>query len=111
MKKLMLKEKCISIIQERMNGLKLAMKEAQDAANNETKSSSGDKYETTRAMNQLDKDMYSRQLVENSRELAGVMETDCSQSSLKVAAGTYIQTTSGNFFIIAGLGKISFSGD
>ena len=108
MNKSLLKEKCISIIQERMNGLQSAMKDAQEAANNETKSSSGDKYETTRAMNQLEKDMYARQLLENSKELAAVMETDCSQASFTVVPGSYIQTSSSNFFIIAGLGKISF---
>jgi len=31
-------------------------------------------------MNQLDKDMYARQLAENRKELAAIMETDCSKN-------------------------------
>ena len=110
MNKSLLKEKCIAIIQERMDGLQKAMKEAQDAANEETKSSSGDKYETTRAMNQLDKDMYARQLLENGRELAAIMETDCEQAKFVAEPGSYVQCPSGNFFVLAGLGNITFDG-
>ena len=87
------------------------MKEAQEAANEETKSSSGDKYETTRAMNQLDKDMFARQLLENTRELAAIMETDCEKASFIVGPGSYVQCSSGNYFLIAGLGKISVDGE
>jgi transcription elongation GreA/GreB family factor len=108
--KSLLKEKCVAIIQERMDGLQKAMKESQDAANNETKSSSGDKYETTRAMNQLEKDMYARQLVENTRELSAIMETDCEQVYAVAGPGSYVRCPSGNFFVLAGLGKISFDG-
>jgi transcription elongation GreA/GreB family factor len=106
--KSLLKENCIAIIRERMNGLQNAMKESQEAANEETKSSSGDKYETTRAMNQLDKDMYARQLAENSKELAAIMETDCEKKSLVVEAGSIVKCDHANFFILAGLGKIEF---
>jgi hypothetical protein len=108
--KSLLKEYCIAIIQERMDGLQKAMKESQDAANNETKSSSGDKYETTRALNQLDKDMYARQLVDNSRELAAIMETDCDEVKFVAEPGSYVQCPTGNFFVLAGLGKITFDG-
>jgi transcription elongation GreA/GreB family factor len=94
-----------------MDGLKNAMKEAQDAANEETKSSSGDKYETTRALNQLDKDMFARQLLENTRELAAIIETDCEKASFIIGPGSFVQCNTGNFFLIAGLGKISFDGE
>ncbi len=104
----MLKENCIAIIQERLNGLQKVMKESQEAANEETKSSSGDKYETTRAMNQLDKDMYARQLAENRKELAAIMDTDCEKKSSAVGAGSFVQCDKACFFILAGLGKIEF---
>lgn len=106
--KLLLKEHCIAIIQNRMKGLQLLMKEAQDAANNETKSSSGDKYETMRAMNQLEKDMYSRQLVENTRELSAIMETNCELTSPSIFPGSFVRCDSVNFFLLAGLGKMTF---
>jgi hypothetical protein len=111
MNKSKLKERCIAIIQERMDGLNMAMKSAQDAANQETKSSSGDKYETARAMNQLEKDMYARQLIENKRELSVIMETDCNAISSSISSGSFIKCGTENFFILAGLGKINYEGD
>jgi hypothetical protein len=111
MNKSILKERCIAIIQERMDGLNMAMKSAQDAANQETKSSSGDKYETARAMNQLEKDMYARQLIENKRELSVIMETDCNAISSGISSGSFIKCGTANFFILAGLGKINYEGD
>jgi hypothetical protein len=38
------------------------MESAQQSANSEEKSSAGDKYETSRAMGHLEKDMHARQL-------------------------------------------------
>ena len=94
-----------------MNALQMSMKEAQEAANEETKSSSGDKYETTRAMNQLDKDMYARQLAENRKELAAIMETDCQKSTSTIEAGSFVKCDHANFLILAGLGKIEFENE
>lgn len=111
MNKQQLKDACIAIVRERIKGLELAMAEAQAAANNETKSSSGDKYETARAMNQLEKDMYARQLAENSRELASMSEIDCSHHSLTVIPGSLVDCGKNRFFVLGGLGKIQPDGD
>jgi hypothetical protein len=108
MNKLLLKDRCVATIRERIRGLETAMAEAQAAANNETKSSSGDKYETSRAMNQLDKDMYARQLAENSRELSSILDIDCGHSSPGVIAGSLIDCGGTFFFILGGLGKLQF---
>lgn len=48
-------------IEERITITKLAIANAQEAANSQDKSSAGDKYETGRAMGHLEKDMYARQ--------------------------------------------------
>lgn len=55
---------CESILDERINRLKKLSEEAQKAANEETKSSAGDKYETTRAIMQGEKDRLNGQLNE-----------------------------------------------
>ena len=57
-----LKKRCIEIIEKRISSSYNSMENAQAAANEEEKSSSGDKYETGRAMSYLEKDMYARQL-------------------------------------------------
>jgi|688.fasta_scaffold00419_46 hypothetical protein len=110
MNKQQLKETCTSIIRERIKTLELAMAESQVAANNETKSSSGDKYETTRAMNQLEKDMLARQLSENNKELSSMIEIDCQHSSLTVIPGSLIDCGDTLFFILGGLGKMQPEG-
>lgn len=55
---------CESILEERIHRLRKLSEEAQKAANEETKSSVGDKYETTRAMMQGEKDRLNGQLNE-----------------------------------------------
>lgn len=101
-----LKEQCIAVIQARIDGLSSSIADAQAAANEENKSSAGDKYETGRAMNQLEKDMLTRQLAENRRELAAIMEIDCSGIHTEVKVGTLVSCAEVSFFILGGLGKM-----
>jgi transcription elongation GreA/GreB family factor len=101
-----LKDRCIAVIQARIDVLATSIAAAQAAANEETKSSAGDKYETGRAMNQLEKDMLTRQLAENKRELTAMMEIDCSGIHAEVAVGSLIRCADVSFFILGGLGKM-----
>lgn len=109
--KMQLKDKCIFLIRERMDSLRMAMNVAQDASNEETKSSAGDKYETSRAMGHLEKDMYSRQLAETAKEMASLMSVDCSFINTTVAPGSVVRCESISYFILAGIGKIDFNGE
>ncbi len=104
--KSMLRDHCVALLQARINSLWASMNAAQEAANAETKSSAGDKYETARAMNQLEKDMLGRQLSENKRELAAMMEVDCSGVHTKVAPGSLVECTDMYFFVLGGIGKL-----
>jgi transcription elongation GreA/GreB family factor len=101
-----LRDHCISVIQDRIAGLITGMATAQAAANEETKSSAGDKYETARAMNQLEKDMLARQLAENKKELAAMMEVDIAGDHDMIRAGSLISCNDMDFFILGGLGKM-----
>lgn len=109
--KKVLKERCISFIQERMENLRVAMEQAQTSANEETKSSAGDKYETSRAMGHLAKDMYARQLNETGKELASLMSVDCSVKNTSVQPGSVVRCGDTNYFILAGIGKITYDGE
>ena len=102
-----LRDHCISVIQDRIAGLITGMATAQAAANEETKSSAGDKYETARAMNQLEKDMLARQLAENKKELAAMMEVDIAGDHDMIRAGSLIRCSDMDFFILGGLGKMA----
>jgi hypothetical protein len=102
-----LKAHCMTIIKDRIDGLVSGMAEAQLAANEETKSSAGDKYETARSMNQLEKDMLARQLAENKKELAAMMEVNVTGEYDDVQAGSLIRSGDMYFFILGGLGKMT----
>src|SRR5665811_379907 len=74
-----LKKRSIEIIEQRISSSYHAMENAQAAANEEEKSSAGDKYETGRAMNHLEKDMHARQLSANKKDMAGLLSVNCDQ--------------------------------
>lgn len=93
------------IIEQRIAAAKTLIDNAQEAANSEEKSSAGDKYETARAMNQLEKEMHSKQLVQQLKELALLHEVKTDVVYIKVVPGACIECTGMIFFIAAGLGK------
>jgi len=102
-----LAQQCIAIIEERIaNNLQL-MNNAQEAANSESKSSAGDKYETSRAMNQLQKDMYATQLAANKKELAAFLSIKYNVINRSIGIGSIIICGDKAFFIAAGLGKLA----
>lgn len=100
-----LKQAGLAIIEQRIQAAKIIIANAQEAANNEEKSSAGDKYETARAMNQLEKEMHSKQLAQQITELAllNVVKTEVVYTT--VATGACIDCGDVVFFIAAGLGK------
>lgn len=69
MKKKEIYEQVLEIINERIFDSKFGMDAAQEAANNEGKSSAGDKYETGRAMGQIEVNRYGVQLQNAMNEL------------------------------------------
>jgi hypothetical protein len=95
------------IIEQRINAARIAIDNAQQSANSEEKSSAGDKYETSRAMNHLEKDMHARQLVENLKELSVLHAVNVSIVYNEVTNGSFVKCTEVSFFIGAGLGKQS----
>ena len=105
-----LHQQAVEIIRQRISGAKLSMENAQASANSEEKSSAGDKYETSRAMNQIEKDMHAKQLAANNRELAALLGIDCDTLYQSVETGSLVVCNEISFFIATGLGKISFEG-
>lgn len=109
--KLLLKQYCEQIILERIAVTQQAMNDAQAAANQESKSSVGDKYETARAMNHLEKEMHARQLAAHQQDLLAIRGINVQTVFEKAAAGAFIQATTARFFIGAGLGKQTVNGE
>jgi transcription elongation GreA/GreB family factor len=99
-------ETCKHLLQQRAFTAEQAMNAAQEAANGEDKSSAGDKYETSRAMGQLDRNMNAKQLAEVQKELAELerLEKNPPKTDM-VYSGSLIKTSMGYLYIAVGLGK------
>src|SRR5438045_9009791 len=103
-------ECAIDIINKRINSSRSAMTDAQDAANSEEKSSAGDKYETSRAMGQLDRDMNAKQLEEAKRDLALINSLTVTSLHSDVSNGAVVICKDLLFFIALGLGRTTITG-
>ncbi len=86
------------------------MREAQDAANEETKSSAGDKYNTDRALMQIDRDNHAKQLAEAQMLLSNLDLVNIKKVSSVVESGCLVETSNGNYFIAISAGKMEFEG-
>lgn len=102
-----LKQAGLAIIEQRMAAARQLIDDAQQAANQEEKSSAGDKYETSRAMGHLQKDMYARQLAEQAKELAALHAVNVDALYEEATTGALVQCEKMAFFLAAGLGKQS----
>lgn len=75
------------------------------ASNNETKSSMGDKYETSREMVQQEINNLQRQLNESLNQQALIHKITI-EPSLKVQNGALVKTSKGLFYVAASVGEI-----
>jgi hypothetical protein len=92
-------------IEARISAAREAIDGLQQAANQEEKSSAGDKYETSRAMGHLQKDMYSRQLAKSIKELAALHAVNTDSLYPTAGAGAFVRGEGVAFFIATGWGR------
>jgi len=97
---------CISLATNKVEKIQKAIKEAQDAANNETKSSAGDKHETGRAMAQLETEKLMVQLSEALKLDQVLNKINPKEKHQLVGLGSLVYTNNGTFFISVSLGQI-----
>ncbi|WP_317166772.1 3-oxoacyl-ACP synthase [Spirosoma aureum] len=102
---------CRSHVQQRIEIARQAMEAAQESANSESKSSAGDKYETGRAMAQIERDRYAHQL-----DIALALEQELERINSEkdytiVQPGSLVITNRGTFFISISAGKLSVDGN
>jgi hypothetical protein len=98
---------CLSYIESRISTAQKAMEAAQEAANEESKSSAGDKYETTRALMQMERDKNAVQLAEAFKLKNMLTQLRYNSPFKTVEAGTLVITNLGNYFLSISVGKIS----
>ncbi len=86
-----LKQYGLDLIRRRIEVARQAAGQAQEAANNEEKSSAGDKYETGRAMGHLQQEMYARQQAEYEREYTALHQIRTDTLCTTPIPGAFIQ--------------------
>ncbi len=99
-------EKIKKILDTRMQTSLDAMEAAKKSANEESKSSAGDKYETARAMGQLDREMHGRMFEQAHQERQFMNKITSTDTHENISIGSLVKTNFGIFFVAVGLGGI-----
>jgi len=97
---------CLNFIEERINTAETALQQAREASNDDTKSSAGDKYETSREMMQQDIDRNKRLLMdaeENQKVLQSIKDVPFSDAARN---GSLVNTNQGSFFLSISAGQL-----
>lgn len=102
--------RCQAYVQQRINTARQAMEAAQEAANSESKSSAGDKYETGRAMAQLERDRHAQLLAEAMKLSQDLARLTIDKTYDTVQPGSLVITSRGAFFISISAGKLTLDG-
>lgn len=97
---------CIALVEQRIANAQQAMNAAQESANAEGKSSAGDKYETGRAMAQIERDKAAQQLHEAMVLKNALTRISIYQSGNQVMIGSLVKTDTNQFFIAISMGKL-----
>lgn len=108
--KLRLFELCENAIDQRISHAKEALDLAQESANNESKSSAGDKHETGRVMAQLEAEKATAQLKEAMLLQATLDRIDPTIESKIVVLGSLVISQNARFLITVSAGKLELDG-
>lgn len=98
---------CLTYVEQRIAAAQEAIAIAQQSANEETKSSAGDKYETGRAMAQLEIEKNSQQLAESLQLKQALEKIDVDQKTDTVRVGSLIRTNLGSFYLAISAGQFT----
>jgi hypothetical protein len=102
--------RCSIFIEDRIDSAQKAIKSAQESANQDSKSSMGDKYETGRAMAQLEIEKNTIQLAEAIKLKKQLETIPKEQYGSTIKNGSLILTNNGNYFLAISAGKIDIDG-
>lgn len=103
-------EMCNNEVTKRISSIQQAMQNAQAAANDETKSSAGDKYETGRAMMHLEKEKLSTQLSEALKMKKALDQINPDRAEAEVKLGSVVITPVAQYFLSVSVGQIKWEG-
>jgi transcription elongation GreA/GreB family factor len=86
-----------------------AIASAKESRDNESKSSAGDKYETGRAMMQIELENNGRQLEKTRLAKQDLEQLNLQEPHTQVSQGSLVETNQGIYFISIGFGKLELA--
>lgn len=98
---------CKKFADERIQSIQQVLESIEEARNNETRSSAGDKYETGRSMMQIEADNNNIQLHEAMQVKNTLQRINPSRKTEQVEAGSLVATTQGNYYLSIGMGAVN----
>jgi transcription elongation GreA/GreB family factor len=108
--KVSLYQHCLEYVNNCVDNAQLAINDAMQSGNTETKSSAGDKHETGRALLQLEQEKNTKQLYESIALKEKLVRIDPLLTSDTVTLGSVVITSNGNFYIAVAAGKVKIDG-
>lgn len=101
---------CRQFIEQRIETAETALEQAREASNDDTKSSAGDKFETTREMMQQDISRNKSLLMDARQNLQVLNALEEVPASESVKNGSLVLTSEGNFYISISAGQLKVDG-
>lgn len=101
-----LHQSCVDIATQGTQEIFTALKSLQESLGEPSKSSAGDKHETSRAMAQLEQERLSKQLSEAQNVSFTLAKINPSVLCSKPVLGALIISSLGSYYLSVGLGKI-----
>lgn len=98
---------CRQVLTEKIQLLKAKLNELVEDAENDSKSSAGDKHETARAMMQLEQEKLITQLSESERQLDVLSTINPEHKLDSIRTGALVETGKGILFFAIPLGRIT----
>lgn len=97
---------CLDFVAQKILACQECIQAAQETSKGETKSSAGDKYETTRAMMQIEIENNTKRLVEAQELQKILLQITWQERYEMVGMGSLVKTNHGIFFIAIGIGQL-----
>lgn len=101
---------CLDTLATKMVDLQEALDSIDESKQNETKSSAGDKYETGRAMMQMEADKITAQLELAKQTHSLLQQINIEQNADHVRKGSLVVTDQRTYFLAVSLGRVVVSG-
>ncbi len=107
--KFKLQEQCTDLISIRLDSIQKTIKDLETSLKEESKSTSGDKHHTGRAMLQIERENAGNQLREIEKVMRQLDKVNVENSSDIARLGSIVETNQATFFISISVGKLEIN--